>query len=324
MVNKMRIFFVLMLMLSLASLSVLAATWRLADDQPTGYPTTMADQFFANVVREMTNGKINIKVYYGGQLGSETQTVQQTMAGIIQINRVNAAPMASFIPELSVVSLPYIFSSSEQEWKVLYGPVGEKLLKDMKSVGLIGLTYFDSGQRSFFTRKTPILKPTDLKGLKVRVQKAPVFVEMVKNMGGSPVPMAYGEVFTALQTGVIDGAENNIPSYYTMSFYQVAPYYSYDGHSRVPEILFMNLNTWNSLTAEEKTIFKTAAMAASLYERKLWNDKVQQDLEKLKKAGVHFYYPTSKDIALFQKAVEPVYAKYSQFKDVIDAIKNTK
>ncbi len=324
MLRKVRVILSIGLMLALVSLSVFAITWRLADDQPAGYPTTMADQFFANIVREMTNGKINIKVYYGGQLGSETQTVQQTIAGIIQINRVNAAPMASFVPELGVLSLPYIFSSSEQEWKVLYGPVGQKLLSDMKSAGLMGLTYFDSGQRSFFTRKTPILKPSDLKGLKIRVQKAPVFVQMVKEMGGSPVPMAYGEVFTALQTGVIDGAENNIPSYYTMSFYQVAPYYSYDGHSRVPEILFMNLQAWNSLTPEEKTIFKTAAMAASIYERKLWNEKVQQDLEKLKKAGVHFYYPTPEDIKLFQKAVEPVYAKYSKYKDIIQAIRNTK
>ncbi len=322
--SKGRLLVVLALMLSLVTLSIFAVTWRLADDQPAGYPTTMADQFFANIVREMTNGKINIEVYHGGQLGAETQTVQQTMAGIIQINRVNAAPLASFVPELSVLSLPYIFSSSTQEWKVLYGPIGEKLLNSMKVAGLIGLTYYDSGQRSFFTRHTPILKPSDMKGLKVRVQKAPVFVKMVNAMGGSAVPMAYGEVFTALQTGVIDGAENNIPSYYTMSFYQVAPYYSFDGHSRVPEILFMNLKAWNSLTPEEQTIFKTAAMASSLYERKLWNAKVEKDMELLKKAGIHFYYPTKADIALFQKAVAPVYKQYSKYKDLINAIRSTK
>lgn len=322
--SKTRFLLVLISMFSLLSLSIFAVTWRLADDQPAGYPTVLGDQLFANIVSEMTHGKINIKVYYGAQLGAETQTTQETMAGIIQVNRVNAAPLASFVPELGVLSLPYIFSSSSQEWKALYGKPGETLLNSMKSAGLIGLTYYDSGQRSFFTRHTPILKPSDMKGLKIRVQKSPVFVSMVKAMGGSPVPMAYSSVYTALQSGVIDGAENNIPSYYTMSFYQVAPYYSYDGHSRVPEILFMNLKAWNSLTPEEQTIFKTAAMAASLYERQLWNEQVQKDLKLLKKAGVHFYYPTAADMALFQKIVKPVYQKYSKFKDVIDAIRNTK
>ncbi len=322
--SKVRLLLVLTFVFSLLSLSVFAVTWRLADDQPAGYPTVLGDQLFANIVSEMTHGKINIKVYYGAQLGAETQTTQETISGVIQINRVNAAPLASFDPELGVLSLPYIFSSSKQEWKVLYGKVGQELLNSMKSVGLIGLTYYDSGQRSFFTRHTPILKPSDMKGLKIRVQKSPVFVAMVKAMGGSPIPMAYSSVYTALQSGVIDGAENNIPSYYTMSFYQVAPYYSYDGHSRVPEILFMNLKAWNSLTPTEKTIFRTAAMAASLYERQLWKARVQEDLSLLKKAGVHFYYPTPADIALFQKAVEPVYAKYSKFKDIITAIRNTK
>ncbi len=322
--SKVRLLLVLTFVFSLLSLSVFAVTWRLADDQPAGYPTVLGDQLFANIVSEMTHGKISIKVYYGAQLGAETQTTQETISGVIQINRVNAAPLASFDPELGVLSLPYIFSSSKQEWKVLYGKVGQELLNSMKSVGLIGLTYYDSGQRSFFTRHTPILKPSDMKGLKIRVQKSPVFVAMVKAMGGSPIPMAYSSVYTALQSGVIDGAENNIPSYYTMSFYQVAPYYSYDGHSRVPEILFMNLKAWNSLTPTEKTIFRTAAMAASLYERQLWKARVQEDLSLLKKAGVHFYYPTPADIALFQKAVEPVYAKYSKFKDIITAIRNTK
>lgn len=322
--GKIRLLLVLTFAFSLLSLSIFAVTWRLADDQPAGYPTVLGDQLFASIVNEMTHGKINIKVYYGAQLGAETQTTQETISGVIQINRVNAAPLASFVPELGVLSLPYIFSSSEQEWKVLYGPIGEELLNSMKVAGLIGLTYYDSGQRSFFTRHTPILKPSDMKGLKIRVQKSPVFVSMVKAMGGSPIPMAYSSVYTALQSGVIDGAENNIPSYYTMSFYQVAPYYSYDGHSRVPEILFMNLKAWNSLTSTEKTIFKTAAMASSLYERQLWNERVQKDLQLLKKAGVHFYYPTASDIALFQKAVAPVYKKYSQFKDIIDAIRNTK
>jgi len=314
----------LVLLLVFPTLLIFSVTYRLAENQPADYPTTLADIFFADVVRQMTNGRIDIQVYYGGQLGSETETIQQTMAGVIQFNRVNAAPLASFVDSLSVLSLPFLFSSEEHLWKVLYGQVGEKLLDSMKSSGLIGLTYFDSGARSFFTRKTPILKPDDLKGLKIRVQNAPVFVEMVKLLGGTPIVMEYGQVYTGLQTGVIDGAENNIPSYYTMSFYQVAPHYSFNMHSMVPEILFMNLATWNSLSKEDQLIIKTAAHAASLYQRKLWADRTKANMEALKAAGANFYYPTPEDLKLFQKAVQPLYQKYDKYKDIIDAIMNTK
>jgi tripartite ATP-independent transporter DctP family solute receptor len=296
--------------------------WKLADDQPADYPTVQADEYFAKQVKDQTNGKFDIKVYYGGQLGAETQTVQQTISGVIQLNRVNAAPLASFVGDMSVLSLPYIFTSADGEWKVLYGDPGKQILESMKKQGLMGLTYYDSGQRSFFTRKTPITSPADMKGLKIRVQKSPVFVNMVKALGGSPVPMAYGDVFTGLQTGVIDGAENNIPSYATMSFYQVAPYYSYDGHSRVPEVLFMNLKAWNSLTPAEQQIFKKAAHAASMYERKLWAEKVQTDLTKLKSANVHFIHLSADQVKKFQDAVQPVYQEYSQYSSLINAIKN--
>ncbi|WP_455382156.1 TRAP transporter substrate-binding protein [Salinispira pacifica] len=296
--------------------------WKLADDQPADYPTVKADEYFAKLVKEQTNGKFDIKVFYGGQLGAETQTVQQTISGVIQLNRVNAAPLASFVGDMSVLSLPYIFTSSDGEWKVLYGAPGNQILQSMQKQGLMGLTYYDSGQRSFFTRKTPIESPSDMKGLKIRVQKSPVFVDMVKALGGSPVPMAYGDVFTGLQTGVIDGAENNIPSYVTMSFYQVAPYYSYDGHSRVPEVLFMNLKAWNSLSSAEQSIFKKAAHEASMYERKLWAQKVQTDLKKLQSANVHLYHLTADQVKKFQDAVQPVYKQYSQYSSLINAIKN--
>lgn len=299
-------------------------TWKLADDQPAGYPTVVADQEFAKIVNQKTNGRYNIKVYYGGQLGSETQTVQQTISGVIQINRVNAAPLASFVGDMSVLSLPYIFTGSQQEWNVLYGKAGEQILQSMKAQKLMGLTYYDSGQRSFFTRKTPITSPADMKGLKIRVQKSPVFVEMVKDLGATPVPMAYGDVFTALQTGVIDGAENNIPSYATMSFYQVAPYYSYDGHSRVPEVLFMSLKAWDSLSPADQTIFKDAAHQASLVERKAWAAKVQTDMKKLQSANVHFVHLTPTQVKAFQDAVAPVYKMYSKYDSLINEIKNTK
>lgn len=321
--NKFR-FFIALAVIGLMAFSAFAITWRMADDQPAGYPTVLADQFFANVVNQMTNGKINIVVYYGAQLGSEESIVQQVISGAIQLERLNAAPLGSYAPEMNILSLPYLFSNSDQEWKVLYGPIGQKLLTDLQSIGLMGLTYYDSGERSFFTRKTPILTPSDVKGLKIRVQQSPVFIDLIKDLNGAAVPMAYGDVYTALQTGVIDGAENNIPSYYTMSFYQVAPYFSFDDHSRVPEVVIMNLSAWKSLTPEEQEIFKTAAMAASLYERELWDQLTKQDMALLEKAGVHFYYPTQEDIKLFQQAVAPIYQQYSQYKSIIDEIRATK
>lgn len=311
--------------LSLLAVVIFSATvtWRMAEVHPLNYPTTQANIFFAETVRKMTNGRINIEVLYGGQLGGETETIQQTMAGIIQFNRTNAAPLASFVDSLSVLSLPFLFRDKEHFWKVLDGPIGEQLLESMKSSGLIGLTFYDSGARSFYTTKKPILKVEDVKGLKIRVQNAPVFVEMIKLLGGTPIVMEYGQVYSALQTGVVDGAENNIPSYESSSHYEVAPHYTFNRHTMVPEILFMNLATWNSLSKEDQLIIKTAAYAASLYERKLWEEREKISLEKVKDR-VNLYYLTPEELKRFQDAVQPIYKQYEKHKAIIDSIINTK
>ncbi len=300
-----------------------SVTWRMAEVHPLDYPTTQANIFFAETVRKMTNGRINIQVLYGGQLGGETETIQQTMAGIIQLNRTNAAPLSSFVDVLSVLSLPFLFRDKEHYWKVLDGPIGEQLLESMKSAGLIGLTFYDSGARSFYTTKRPIQKLEDIKGLKIRVQNAPVFVEMIKLLGGTPIVMEYGQVYGALQTGVIDGAENNIPSYESASHFEVAPHYTFDMHTMVPEILFMNLAVWNSLSKEDQLIIKTAAHAASLYERKLWEQREKISLEKIKNR-VNLYYLTPEEFKRFQDAVQPLYKQYERHKNIIDAIIKTK
>lgn len=311
----------------LALLAVVAysatVTWRLAEVHPLNYPTTQANIFFAETVRKMTNGRINIEVLYGGQLGGETETIQQTMAGVIQFNRTSAAPLSSFVDTLSVLSLPFLFRDKNHYWKVLDGAVGEQLLESMKSSGLIGLTFYDSGARSFYTTKKPILKVEDVKGLKIRVQNSPVFVDMIKLLGGTPIVMEYGQVYSALQTGVIDGAENNIPSYESSSHYEVAPHYTFNMHTMVPEILFMNLAAWNSLSKEDQLIIKTAAFAASLYERKLWEEREKISLEKVKDK-VNLYNLTPEEMKRFQEAVQPIYKQYEKHKTVIDSIINTK
>ncbi len=316
---------VLVLVIGLVAVLTFAAsvTWRMAEVHPLDYPTTQANIFFAETVRKMTNGRINIQVLYGGQLGGETETIQQTMAGVIQLNRTSAAPLSSFVDVLSVLSLPFLFRDKEHYWKVLDGPIGEQLLESMKSAGLIGLTFYDAGARSFYMTKKPILKVEDVKGQKIRVMNAPVFVEMIKLLGGTPIVMEWGQVYSALQTGVIDGAENNVPSYESSSHYEVAPHYTFNMHTMVPEILFMNLATWNSLSKEDQLIIKTAAHAASLYERKLWAEREKVSLEKIK-GKVNLYYLTSEEMKRFQDAVQPIYKQYEKHKSIIEAIMNTK
>ncbi len=291
---------------------------KAADDHHKGYSTVEGLYLMAKLVKLWTNGRIQIQVYPGAVLGSEKETIEQTQMGIIDINRVSIAPLTSLYPKLSVFALPYIFKSREHMWKVLESDIGQSMLLGLKKVGLIGLAYMDSGARSFYTVKKPILSPADLKGLKIRTQKSPVMMDMVKAMGGRPVPMAFEEVYSALQTGVIDGAENNPPSYYETRHYEVAKYYSLDEHAMVPEILVMSLRTWNALSPQDRQIIKMAAIAAQELQRKLWIRDEKAALEKVKEAGCKIYHPNKEP---FIKAVQPVYKKYaSKYMDLVKKI----
>lgn len=291
---------------------------KAADDHQKGYSTVEGLYLMSKLVEMWTNGRIKIEVYPGAVLGSEKETIEQTQMGIIDINRTSIAPLTAVYPKLSVFALPYIFKSREHMWKVLEGEIGQKMLEELKSVGLIGLAYMDAGARSFYTVEKPILSPDDLKGLKIRTQKSPVMMEMVKAMGGVPVPMAFEEVYSALQTGIIDGAENNPPSYYETSHYEVAKYYSLDEHAMVPELLFMSLKTWNALSPEDRKIIKMAAIAAQELQRRLWLKDEEIALEKVKEAGCKIYYPKKEP---FIEAVKSVYEKYaSKYKDLIEQI----
>ncbi len=289
---------------------------KAADDHHKGYSTVEGLYLMAKLVEEWTNGRIKIEVYPGAVLGSEKETIEQTQMGIIDINRVSIAPLTALYPKLSVFALPYIFKSREHMWKVLESDIGQNMLLELKKVGLIGLGYMDSGARSFYTVEKPILSPDDLKGLKIRTQKSPVMMDMVKAMGGKPVPMAFEEVYSALQTGVIDGAENNPPSYYETRHYEVAKYYSLDEHAMVPEIIIMSLRTWDALSEQDRQIIKMAAIAAQELQRRLWLKDEEIALQKVKEAGCKIYHPNKEP---FIKAVQPVYEKYA--KKYMDLIK---
>jgi len=244
---------------------------KAACDHQEGYSTVEGLRLMAKLTDMWTNGRIKIDVYPGAVLGSEKESIEQTQMGVIDINRVSISPVISVYPKMAVVfALPYIFASREHMWKVLEGEIGQSMLKEIEPTGFLGLAYMDSGARSFYTVKKPINSPADLKGMKIRTQKSPVMMDMVSAMGGKPVPMAFEEVYSSLQTGVIDGAENNPPSYYETSHYEVAKYYSLDGHAMVPEIVLMSVKTWNALSDADKQIIKMAAVAAQELQRKLW------------------------------------------------------
>jgi len=213
---------------------------KAADIQPEDYPTTMGMKYMAKLLDERTNGRIKVQVYGGAQLGQEKETIEMTQAGTIAFNRINAAPLVSFSPAMGVYSMPYLFRDEDHLWKVLDGPIGTGLLKGMESSNLVGLAYYDSGARSFYTKGKPIKTPTDIKGMKIRVQPSKIFIDLITSLDAAPTPMSYGDVYSGLRTGIVDGAENNPPSLWTSKHYEVAKYYSLDEHSMVPEVLLIS------------------------------------------------------------------------------------
>ena len=291
---------------------------KAACDHQEGYSTVEGLRLMAKLTDMWTNGRIKIDVYPGAVLGSEKESIEQTQMGVIDINRVSISPVISVYPKMAVFALPYIFASREHMWKVLEGEIGQNMLKEIEPTGFLGLAYMDSGARSFYTVKKPINSPADLKGMKVRTQKSPVMMDMVSAMGGKPVPMAFEEVYSSLQTGVIDGAENNPPSYYETSHYEVARYYSLDGHAMVPEIVLMSVKTWNALSDADKQIIKMAAVAAQELQRKLWLKDEVSSMNIVKEAGCEVSTPEK---GPFIDAVKPVYEKYaSKYLDLIEQI----
>jgi len=293
---------------------------KAACDHQEGYSTIEGLRLMAKLTDMWTNGRIKIDVYPGAVLGSEKESIEQTQMGVIDINRVSISPVISVYPKMAVFALPYIFASREHMWTVLEGEIGQTMLAELKPTGFIGLAYMDSGARSFYTVKKPINSPADLKGMKVRTQKSEVMMDMVTAMGGNPVPMAFEEVYSALQTGVIDAAENNPPSYYETSHYEIAKYYSLDGHAMVPEIVLMSVKTWSALSDADKQIIKMAAVAAQELQRKLWLKDEISSMNIVKEAGCKISTPEK---GPFIEAVKPVYEKYaSEYLELIEKIQS--
>ncbi|MHC1760700.1 MAG: TRAP transporter substrate-binding protein [Negativicutes bacterium] len=291
---------------------------KLGETHPPDYPTTMGDKKFAELVTERSKGRIKVEVYPSSQLGEEKAVIEQVQLGAVAFTRVSTGPLAEFNKPLGVFSLPYIFDSSAHMWKFLESADGKKMLDGLKTSKFVGLCYYDPGARSFYSTK-PIKTLADLKGLKFRVIQNKINMDMVAALGASATPMPYGQVFSALQTGVIDGAENNAPSYLTSNHYQVAKYYLLDAHQRVPEALIMSKVIWDKLTPDDQKLIQQAALDSVKTQRELWNKFEKEAMDKVKAAGSTVTEVT--DLKPWQAAVKPVIDKYrTDYAEVLDQI----
>ncbi len=299
----------------------------LSEVHAEGYPTTLADYEFARLVEERTEGRIKIDVYSGGTLyGEETGSIEALQIGDLAFARVSASPVASYVPALNVIQLPYLYRDGDHMWQVLNGPIGQQMLEDIEASGsgLVGLCYYDAGARNFYTT-TPVNSVEDMAGLKIRLQNNPMMVEMVQLLGGNGVTgIGPNDVYSAIQQGTIDGAENNWPTYESMGDYQVAPYFVLDGHTRVPEILLASKAVLDTLDPADVEIIKECAKETQAYEIEQWALREKSSEEKVTSEGVVVAELTPEQIQEFQDRMAPLYAKYGAgYEDVIAEIQNT-
>jgi tripartite ATP-independent transporter DctP family solute receptor len=298
---------------------------RLAEIHPEDYPTTLGDKEFARLVEERSKGRIKIQVYAGAQLGQEKAVIEQVQFGAIDFARISVSPVSEFAKELNVLQLPYIYRDADHMWKVLEGPIGDDLLKAVDKAKLVGLSWYDAGARNFYNSKKEIKSVSDLKGLKIRVQQSKLMMDMITALGASPTPMDMGEVYSGLQTGVIDGAENNWPSYTSASHNEVAKFYTVDGHTRVPEITVASKSTLDKLSKEDQELIRKAAKDAVKVQKEAWAKTEKESEEKAKASGSKITVLDAAAIAEFQKAVAPLYAETAKdHSALIKRIQDTK
>lgn len=264
---------------------------KLAHGLPTDHPVHEGMVFMAERLQEISNNQMAIDIYPSEQLGSERQCLELLQIGSLSMTKVSAAVMENFAPNIRVMSLPYIFRSREHAYRVLDGEIGRRLLVQGEKYWLRGLTYFDAGMRSFYTKDRPINQPADVEGLKIRVQESKTAINLVRSLGGAPTPISYGELYTALQQGVVDGAENNPPSFYTSRHYEVCKFYSLNEHTAVPDILVIGTVAWNNLDPQEQEWLQQAADEAKIKQRELWAKAEAEALAAVQEAGVEIIRP---------------------------------
>jgi tripartite ATP-independent transporter DctP family solute receptor len=295
------------LFLIASATGAIAREFRAADTQNEDYPTVQALRYMGRLVAERTGGRHQIRVFHSRQLGEEKETIEQTRAGAIDLNRSNVALIGNFVPAMNVLAMPFLFRSIEHLQKVLDGPIGNEILNSFEPYGFVGLAFYDSGARSIYNNVRPVRSIEDMKGLRIRVQQSELMANMVRALGAEPVELPYGQVVTGLATRLIDGAENNWPSFVTTDHYKYAGFYTLTEHTMSPEVLVMSLKAWQSLSAEDQKTFRESAQRSSHFMREKWKDLEVQSRKQAESAGVMVV----KDIDRkpFEAAMAAIYEK---------------
>tara|TARA_B100000700_G_scaffold225184_1_gene248408 strand:- start:1816 stop:2790 length:975 start_codon:yes stop_codon:yes gene_type:complete len=277
-------------------------TLRLGHTLDTQHSVHKAMVHFGERLNALSNGAMNVKIYPSSQLGTEREMIELLQIGSLSMTKVSASPLEGFVPAMKIFSIPYIFRDNDHFWKVLNSEVGQGLLAGVEPFRLKGLAYYDAGSRSFYTNNKPVRTPADLAGMKIRVLNSPTAVRTVRELGGAATPVAWGELYTALQQGVVDGAENNPPSYYLSRHYEIARYYSLDEHTSVPDVMLMSLRVWENLTEQQQEWVDKAMQDSVIFQRQAWQESTLDSLAKVKADGVEVIYPDKKP---FVEAVKP-------------------
>lgn len=299
----------LLLALLLAGCEVQDDTTRLklAHDLDQYATVHQAMVYMSERAAELSDGQLQIDVYPNGQLGGERELIELLQIGSLAMTKVSASPMESFVPEMQIFSIPYVFRDHDHFWRVLESDIGRDMLTSGDHVRLRGLGYYDAGSRSFYTVDKPVRTPEDLDGQRIRVQQSQTSMRMVNALGGSPTPISWGELYTALSQGVVDGAENNPPSFHLSRHYEVAEYFTLDEHTYVPDVMLISLYVWNNLSEQERVWLQQAMDESVDYQRQLWAEATEEALEAVTEAGVEVIRP---DKEPFMAAVEDMHESY--------------
>lgn len=295
--------------------------FRYGENQAKDYPTTKAGYYFADLVAQRSNGRIQIVMYPEAALGDESTVIEQVQLGMIDFARVSLGALCGFIPFLNVLQLPFLYESAAHMWRVLDGEIGDTCLSVLSDYNLYGMSWYDAGARSFYTTNTPIQTLEDLTGLQIRVQEASLIGDMISALGAVPQTLVFDEVYANLQSGAIDGAENNFPSYDSMEHYLVAPYFSEIAHIRIPEIQLISKTSLAKLSEADQTMLLEAAQESAIYERALWEEQETSSREKVEQAGAQIFSLNQGERERFINAVLPLYEEYcGDDMDIIAAI----
>lgn len=290
---------------------------------PQSHPVHKGILEFQKALEKKSGGTLKIKVFPDAQLGSEREVLELLQIGSVAATKVSAATLSNFVPEYHILGIPYLFRDQKHRFEVLEGPIGKSILEKGSKFWLRGLCYYDAGSRSFYTSNKAIRTPEDLNGLKIRVMNNQMAINMVNAMGGSATPLAYGELYTAIQQGVVDGAENNPPSFVSSNHYEISKYYTLDQHSAVPDVLLIGTKFWDKLTEEEKVWVQEAADESAQAQKKFWSDSVEESMRIAKEAGVEVIIPEKSLFAEKSKSVlEDFIKKYPDMEETVNQIKN--